>query len=38
MAFAIAGLGAAGSTWIAGAGAVAVSYPAFFDDLARLRA
>jgi 3-phosphoshikimate 1-carboxyvinyltransferase len=38
MAFSIAGLGAAGSTWIAGAGAVAVSYPAFFDDLARLRA
>jgi 3-phosphoshikimate 1-carboxyvinyltransferase len=38
MAFAIAGLGAAGRSWIAGAGAVAVSYPGFFDDLARLRA
>lgn len=38
MAFAIAGLGATGSTWIAGAGAVAVSYPGFFEDLTRLRA
>jgi 3-phosphoshikimate 1-carboxyvinyltransferase len=36
MAFAIAALGAAGITHIDGADAVAVSYPAFFDDLERL--
>ena len=36
MAFAIAALGATGPTMIEGADAVAVSYPAFFDDLARL--
>ena len=36
MAFAIAALGAAGPTTIEGADAVAVSYPAFFDDLDRL--
>ena len=36
MAFAIAALGAAGPTTINGADAVAVSYPAFFDDLDRL--
>lgn len=36
MAFAIAALGASGPTMIEGADAVAVSYPAFFDDLARL--
>jgi 3-phosphoshikimate 1-carboxyvinyltransferase len=36
MAFAIAALGASGPTLIQGADAVAVSYPAFFDDLARL--
>ncbi len=36
MAFAIAGLGATGTTTIDGADAVAVSYPAFFDDLDRL--
>ena len=33
MAFAIAALGATGPTLIEGADAVAVSYPAFFDDL-----
>ena len=38
MAFAIAALGATGPTHIEGADAVAVSYPAFFDDLARLAA
>lgn len=36
MAFAIAALGASGPTMIEGADAVAVSYPAFFDDLERL--
>jgi len=36
MAFAIAALGATGPTHIEGADAVAVSYPAFFDDLERL--
>ena len=36
MAFAIAALGATGETVIEGADAVAVSYPAFFDDLDRL--
>jgi len=36
MAFAIAALGATGSTLIEGADAVAVSYPAFFEDLERL--
>ena len=36
MAFAIAALGATGPTRIDGADAVAVSYPAFFDDLDRL--
>ena len=36
MAFAIAALGATGPTLIEGADAVAVSYPAFFDDLKRL--
>lgn len=36
MAFAIAALGATGPTLIEGADAVAVSYPAFFEDLARL--
>lgn len=36
MAFAIAGLGAAGPTTIEGADAVAVSYPAFFEDLDHL--
>ena len=36
MAFAIAALGATGPTTINGADAVAVSYPAFFDDLDRL--
>jgi 3-phosphoshikimate 1-carboxyvinyltransferase len=36
MAFAIAALGATGPTRIEGADAVAVSYPAFFDDLDRL--
>jgi 3-phosphoshikimate 1-carboxyvinyltransferase len=36
MAFAIAALGATGPTTIHGADAVAVSYPAFFDDLDRL--
>ena len=36
MAFAIAALGGAGLTHIDGADAVAVSYPAFFDDLERL--
>lgn len=36
MAFAIAALGASGPTTIEGADAVAVSYPAFFDDLERL--
>jgi 3-phosphoshikimate 1-carboxyvinyltransferase len=38
MAFAIAGLIAAGRTTLDGAGAAAVSYPAFFDDLERVRA
>jgi 3-phosphoshikimate 1-carboxyvinyltransferase len=38
MAFAIAALGASGPTTIAGAEVVAVSYPAFFTDLDRLRA
>lgn len=38
MAFAIAGLGASGPTLIEGADVVAVSYPAFFADLERLRA
>lgn len=38
MAFAIAGLTAAGPVTIEGADAAAVSYPAFFDDLERLRA
>jgi 3-phosphoshikimate 1-carboxyvinyltransferase len=38
MAFAIAGLGASGPTLIEGAAVVAVSYPAFFADLERLRA
>jgi 3-phosphoshikimate 1-carboxyvinyltransferase len=36
MAFAIAALGASGPTQIEGADAVAVSYPAFFEDLERL--
>ena len=36
MAFAIAALGATGPTHIEGADAVAVSYPAFFEDLDRL--
>jgi 3-phosphoshikimate 1-carboxyvinyltransferase len=36
MAFAIAALGATGPTTIDGADAVAVSYPAFFDDLDHL--
>jgi 3-phosphoshikimate 1-carboxyvinyltransferase len=36
MAFAIAALGASAATSIEGADAVAVSYPAFFDDLDRL--
>jgi 3-phosphoshikimate 1-carboxyvinyltransferase len=36
MAFAIAALGASGPTLIEGADAVAVSYPAFFEDLDRL--
>lgn len=36
MAFAIAALGCSGATHIEGADAVAVSYPAFFDDLDRL--
>ena len=36
MAFSIAALGATGPTTINGADAVAVSYPAFFDDLDRL--
>lgn len=36
MAFAIAALGATGPTTIEGADAVAVSYPAFFEDLDRL--
>jgi 3-phosphoshikimate 1-carboxyvinyltransferase len=36
MAFAIAALGATGPTTIEGADAVAVSYPAFFEDLERL--
>lgn len=36
MAFAVAALGATGDTVIEGADAVAVSYPAFFDDLDRL--
>jgi 3-phosphoshikimate 1-carboxyvinyltransferase len=36
MAFAVAALGASGPTVIEGADAVAVSYPAFFDDLERL--
>lgn len=36
MAFAIAALGATGPTMIEGADAVAVSYPAFFEDLERL--
>lgn len=36
MAFAVAALGAAGPTMIEGADAVAVSYPAFFEDLERL--
>lgn len=36
MAFAIAALGASGPTQIDGAAVVAVSYPAFFDDLDRL--
>ena len=36
MAFAIAALGATGPTQIEGADAVAVSYPAFFEDLAGL--
>jgi 3-phosphoshikimate 1-carboxyvinyltransferase len=38
MAFAIAALGASGPTTIAGAEVVAVSYPAFFTDIDRLRA
>jgi 3-phosphoshikimate 1-carboxyvinyltransferase len=37
MAFAIVGLGASAPTYIAGADAVAVSYPGFASDLARLR-
>jgi 3-phosphoshikimate 1-carboxyvinyltransferase len=36
MAFAVAALGAAAPTTIEGADAVAVSYPAFFEDLERL--
>jgi 3-phosphoshikimate 1-carboxyvinyltransferase len=36
MAFAIAALGASGPTQIEGADVVAVSYPAFFEDLDRL--
>ena len=36
MAFALVGLGASGATIIEDAGAVAVSYPAFARDLARL--
>jgi len=37
MAFAVVGFGARGATSITGADAVAVSYPAFAADLARLR-
>jgi 3-phosphoshikimate 1-carboxyvinyltransferase len=37
MAFAIAALGASGSTTIHGAGAAAVSYPEFFSVLESLR-
>ncbi len=36
MAFAIAGTGATGPTTILGASSVSVSYPGFFDALARL--
>ena len=36
MAFTIVGLGATGPTLISGADAVAVSYPAFVEDLGRL--
>jgi 5-enolpyruvylshikimate-3-phosphate synthase len=36
MAFAIAATGASGPTTIAGASAVDVSYPGFFDELQRL--
>ena len=36
MAFTIVGLGASGSTFITGADAVGVSYPAFVEDLGRL--
>jgi 3-phosphoshikimate 1-carboxyvinyltransferase len=36
MAFAIAGSRARGAVQITGAGAVAVSYPGFFDELARI--
>jgi 3-phosphoshikimate 1-carboxyvinyltransferase len=38
MAFAVAALAAHGPVTIQGAGAAAVSYPSFFDDLDRLRA
>jgi 3-phosphoshikimate 1-carboxyvinyltransferase len=38
MTFAIAGLGAAGETFIRRPGSAAVSYPGFFDDLERVRA
>jgi 3-phosphoshikimate 1-carboxyvinyltransferase len=38
MAFAIAGLVAAGETTIARPGSAAISYPGFFDDLERVRA
>jgi 5-enolpyruvylshikimate-3-phosphate synthase len=37
MAFAVAATRAARETTIAGASAVDVSYPGFFDDLERLR-
>jgi 5-enolpyruvylshikimate-3-phosphate synthase len=36
MAFTLVGLGGSGLTTINGAGAVAVSYPGFRDDLAAL--
>jgi 3-phosphoshikimate 1-carboxyvinyltransferase len=36
MAFTIVALGATGPTHISGADAVAVSYPAFVEDLGRL--
>ena len=37
MTFAVAGLVAAGETWVLGAGSATISYPGFFSELERIR-